>query len=198
MVIVARRVGDKDVRHELPPESIETLSRRSLSAKGSTEPHASASRNTPVDNPILPIRPDTWLVGLSTEADELPRRSELQAWVRMKLAIILDSVGQHCKHGVHRSGRATGRNRVSAFDEALGHALAFRTGNWREQHRKAESTRHVGCVSGDRRWPLSDSPLIECGVLVALKHPSKTTVADLRFFRKRLPFRQNSFNALHK
>ena len=36
-------------------------------------------------------------MGLSTEADELPRGSELQAGVRVDLAIIFDPIGEHCK-----------------------------------------------------------------------------------------------------
>ena len=36
-------------------------------------------------------------MGLSTEAYKLPRGSELQAGVRVDLAIIFDPIGEHCK-----------------------------------------------------------------------------------------------------
>ena len=36
-------------------------------------------------------------MGLSTEADKLPRGSELQAGVRVDLAIIFDPIREHCK-----------------------------------------------------------------------------------------------------
>src|SRR6478735_7533988 len=93
---------------------------------------------------------DTWLVGLSTEADELPRGSELQAGVRVDLAIIFDPIGEHCKDcvGIMQDVEAS-VIALEGFDEALRDAVAFGTADRCEEQGQAESARDVGSVLGD-------------------------------------------------
>lgn len=49
---------------------------------------------------VDPVSPDSRRLGLGTEADELPRGSELQACVRVDFAVILDPFGERGKDGV--------------------------------------------------------------------------------------------------
>ena len=60
-------------------------------------------------------------MGLSTEADKLPRGSELQAGVRVDLAIIFDPIGEHCKDcvGIMQDVEAS-VIALERFDVALG------------------------------------------------------------------------------
>ena len=68
----------------------------------------------------------------------------------MDLAIILDPVGQHCKDGVGvREDVQPGVVAFQRFDEALGHAVALRAADRREQQREAERPRHVSGVFCD-------------------------------------------------
>jgi hypothetical protein len=89
-------------------------------------------------------------VGLSTEADELPRGSELQAGVRVDLAIIFDPIGEHCKDcvGIMQDVEAS-VIALEGFDEALRDAVAFGTADRCEEQGQAESARDVGSVLGD-------------------------------------------------
>src|SRR4051794_15255030 len=88
--------------------------------------------------------------GFSTEADELPTGSELQAGVRVDLAIIFDPIGEHCRDcvGIMQDVEAS-VIALEGFDEALRDAVAFGTADKCEEQRQAESARHVDSVLGD-------------------------------------------------
>ena len=84
-------------------------------------------------------------MGLSTEADKLPRGSELQAGVRVDLAIIFDPIGEHCKDcvGIMQDVEAS-VIALERFDEALRDAVAFGAADRCEEQGQAESARDVG------------------------------------------------------
>src|SRR4051794_1920795 len=88
--------------------------------------------------------------GFSTEADKLPRGSELQAGVRVDLAIIFDPIGEHCKDcvGIMQDVEAS-VIALERFDEALRDAVAFGAADRCEEQGQAESARDVGSVLGD-------------------------------------------------
>ena len=99
-------------------------------------------------------------MGLNTEADELPRGSELQAGVRVDLAIIFDPIGEHCKDcvGIMQDVEAS-VIALEGFDEALRDAVAFGTADRCEEQGQAESARDVGSVLGDVNTSVVGQPV---------------------------------------